>query len=648
MSAPSKKKTSCLNCRSKKIKCNKGEPCQRCESKKIECIYTKPGQVGRPPKNAVVNNFVRTQNSGQFCREFVFENLVTLDTTAAARYLKGSKLHGLEYYLSALFNSFNDRVCNNRQLTKRRLRKAFNVQVSDLVNNFSWMSADLSEIMVQRFSKLRLSQYYCHDFISYVVQADPSSAFFNSSTKELVLRNPLNSIPPDQALRLIDCFFVVHPYSIIVNKTCLLQAYWSDTADPLLLSVVYGTTLFMSQLLEGQPLDMWDTANYDKRNPFLEYAHFLLAEASSEVTCSRYQAVVLLATFEVSFGYAKKSISLFALSYMIVEQLGLVNNTLSDTVSPIEKELILCTFWSVVQCTVRGCIELSGVSRDILYESNYALPPMNALESLSYRLDVQNNHCRSFKHYNYLVESFYIHSVISRLACRALLAFRLDKVEKEIETILGNFNKFIQSEKNILSEFQLISFELHYAFYKMCFQFLRKAKKGTYLGSGIRLPKDLDLSDSETIHGIHQVAPVAMGVVDKILGFLHGQTNSPSNFLSRSTLTSVIDATIKILMYYCILQPTSPALQYLEALETVLSHDTFWEGWGPASSLNQYIKEFLAKNSLQQMTQTSFDWLDYTSLTIDNPLSQSLNRSNFCIDWTLPINEFDTLETPFV
>ncbi|EIE78197.1 hypothetical protein RO3G_02901 [Rhizopus delemar RA 99-880] len=415
MSTTTKRKISCSTCRQRKIKCDGNKPCERCRIKKIDCIYTKPGQAGRPPKNAVVNKFVLAKPiENVTCREFIFENIVGSSNSI---YLYDSKSKGLGYYLEDMFNTFVPPLISNnnkKALLRKGPKRSVNGQIDDLSHYFTWMSVDLSMIMIRRLSALRLTQYYYVEILQTAIGSDPSNTFFDSNSSTLILKNPLNALPPDQAIRLIDCFFLVHPYSIMFNKTILLQAYWTDTADPLLLSVIYGTALFMSQTLDGKPLTVWDRDNLDKRNPFLEYAHILLSKASSEVTLSRYQAVILLGTFEITFGYAKKGVSLFGLSYMIADQLGLFDHQLPKGLSPIERELLQITFWTFFQCIIRGCVELTRVPHYVLCYRSYALPPINTSSSLSYQFDIQNGHPKTFKNYHYLVESFYIQSVISK------------------------------------------------------------------------------------------------------------------------------------------------------------------------------------------------------------------------------------------
>lgn len=371
-----KRKVSCLPCRVKKVKCDGEKPCQRCVSRDTNCVYQKPGAVGRPPKNAVVNKLVlsknsqsSTSNSSTFCREFIFENISISPIMAPQRFLHDSNEYGLSHYINTLFSSYFkkstrlDNHIKSRMVTTTNIREGdYNfvspkVKVYDLTHFFTWMGADIANILMRRMSKLKLTFYCDLEFSTVALAYDCTTTFFETAAENSLVMNPLNSLPPQQAVRLIELFFCIHPYSLLLNKTMLLQSYWTDKTDPLLLSVVYGTTIFKSQLLDGKPLELWDALNKKKRNPFLDYAHLLLSKASPEVTPSKYQAIVLLALFEVTFGYPKRGMSLFGLSFMFAARLGLFDNTLPPGLSEVERELLLMTFWSAFEYTIRGCVE---------------------------------------------------------------------------------------------------------------------------------------------------------------------------------------------------------------------------------------------------------------------------------------------------
>lgn len=370
----SKRKVSCLPCRMRKVKCDGQKPCQRCTAKNSQdCIYTKPGTVGRPPKNAVVNKLVLSKTAQlSFCKEFIFENVSTISDITSNRYLDDPPSAHLDYYINHFFATYfdkktklidntrirlNNEVEKERKSSQERPSAASSAKLYHLTHYFVWMSADISNILTRRLSKLRLTYYTDLNFTISALAADKTTTFFETPSADALVINPLNSLPPQQALKLIEYFYRVHPYSMLINKTMLLQSYWTDTADHLLLSVIYGTTLFKSVILDNKPLSLWDGMAKSRRNPFLDYAHLLLTKATTEATLSKFQAIVLLALFEVTFGYPKKGMALFALSFMIAARLGLFDNNIPPGYSPVEKELLMVTFWAAYKCTVRGCVE---------------------------------------------------------------------------------------------------------------------------------------------------------------------------------------------------------------------------------------------------------------------------------------------------
>lgn len=375
------RKISCLPCRIKKVKCDGQKPCERCQIRSLSCVYQKSGAVGRPPKNAVVNKLTlgRIANTGShnsstthvmtnnpFCKEFIFEHAVK----AAPKKLtnNNNKDLGLDYYVNNLFFSYfskqHDRFYSKRyqHLTSLPKFKIFN-----LTQYFTWMSSDIANVFTRRISKLKLVYYTELDFSTFALRYDYSSVFFETPSHENNLTaakdsagiNPLASLPPQQAVRLIECFFGIHPYSNLLNKTKLLQAYWTDSANPLLLSVVYGTTIHKSQLLDGKPLELWESLHHNrkKKNPFIDHAYYLLSKESTEATVEKYQAVVLLALFESVFGYPKKGLTLFGLSFLLGAKLGLYNSQLPEGLDPVDQETLLNAYWAAFDSTIRGCVE---------------------------------------------------------------------------------------------------------------------------------------------------------------------------------------------------------------------------------------------------------------------------------------------------
>jgi hypothetical protein len=359
-----KRKISCLPCRLKKVKCTGEIPCERCRKKKImDCILPPPGAVGRPPKNGVVKRVHASINLDQTCREFIFEN--GAKTALIKTPLKPTTIWIMEYFFSNYCNRITQLLAHFRnQYSLNHVRRKGQIvhahSIKDLIHLFSFQSSGLVDHFIQKVSKIRAIYYIEPKIVVIGLALDNTNSFFDLFSPISV--DPLKSLPTEQGLELIDYFFCLNPHSIIINKTMLIESYWADTVDPLLLSIIYGTTIYISSLLKNEPLKRWGACNKSERNLFLNYAHTLLQQGSNpspKVTLGQFQAVVILATFESIFGYPKKGTTLLGYAYMMATDLGVFSGDDSQIASPskIERELLRLTFWSAFQSTIRGCIE---------------------------------------------------------------------------------------------------------------------------------------------------------------------------------------------------------------------------------------------------------------------------------------------------
>lgn len=695
---PSKRKISCLPCRVKKVKCDGDKPCQRCILKKTDCIYQKPGAVGRPPKNAVVNKLVLTKNNHTtFCREFIFENVSISPVLTSSRYLLDSKSFDLSHYLDNIFCKHFKRAAtidsSSQQLIYSNVSPK--IKVYDMTHYYTWMCADTANILMRRMSKLKLTYYTELEFTTTAMAYDLTETFFESPTDNSLVINPLNSLPPQQAIRLIETFFCIHSHSCMFSKTMILQSYWTDTADPLLLTVIYGTTLFISQLLEGKPLVLWDALNKKKRNPFLDYAHLLLSKYTAEATVSRYQALVLLALFEVTFGFPKRGIALFHVSNMIAARLGLFDNSMPAGITEVEKELLLITFWSSYQCTVRGCVECKSIykhlydnpiikmlilvekiPREALARHQHPYPPINIKESKSYQYDIERNNTRSVKSYYYMIETFYINSVISKFSCKLILHLpqhNKDVIEKSrrsssnikagIDATLQEFKEFNQKNHHNFSILQDYTLEMYRLFYTICLGFKRTSLENKNFTIHQRHTSEpLDLTDVENVLAINHVVLDAITVIQRTFVYLSDPSclhEENCMFLPRGIMVSAIDASVQVLMYSYRLEKSEKMRYYLDMALTVLGVDVIWGDWGTAELLKRVIQKFLYQNpptvvTPENLFSSSFDWMtsllqpsqnfmDSPWLPADEPWIQDINSILFPPS---PVSEYSCIGAP--
>ncbi|KAI9498049.1 hypothetical protein BDB00DRAFT_800847 [Zychaea mexicana] len=653
-----KRKISCLPCRLKKVKCDGNRPCQRCQAKDTNCLYAKPAPVGRPPKNAVVNKLVLARNeepipslSSSLCKEFIFEHVSYTKTPNDTSYLFSGKEIGLQYYIKDIFSAFfgpDNSACNEivegQKMTKagELAKLVSNVKMYDMLQYFTWMTSDLINIMIRRFSRLSLDNYIEPDFTLYSLQIDHSKDFFGDAADNAV--NPLNSLPPQQAMRFIECFFCIHPYSLMFNKTMIMQSYWTDSADPLLMTVIYGTTAYISQLLEGKPVALWETVTTEThRNAFLNYAYVLINKSSAEASLSRYQALILLALFEVTFGYAKRGMSLFALGHMIATRVGLFLKT-RQRMSDVEEESCLMTFWSAYNCTMRGCIEMDQVPREVLNKFTRPFPPARVEESASYRFDQENNNVRMFKSYHYLIESFYCQSVISQFSSRLFMYFPESKqnifrrrpsfisttlsdstalslaqvdIEEALNSVLNQFSVFIETNRHRWSTQQQYTIESTYILYKIHFSFLKlyvlTAKlDGIYESrplsgnrrhgripvpvatTNIDMEMPIDLDDIEVVIRMHLVVPMAVDLLEKTRIYLASPANYNNQpaWLPHGLVASALETSAKILMLKYRRDPWDlQTWHHLEAVRTITSNHR-WAIWTSMLLIEKKLSEF--------------------------------------------------------
>ncbi|KAI9279264.1 hypothetical protein BY458DRAFT_431934 [Sporodiniella umbellata] len=495
------------------------------------------------------------------------------------------------------------------------------------------MGADMTVVFMRRISDLRLSHTRCREYLNSPFNQDPSASFFDGCDQAMVINSPLNSLPSHQALQLIDTFFLIHPASLCVSKSSLLQSYWEDTTDPLLLSVIYGTTLFMSRVMEGHPLDIWTSHNLETRNPFLEHAHRLLASAPAEATLSRYQAIVLLALFESMYGYFKKGVTLIIVSYDVAEKSGLFDGTVA--LSSLERELLGITYWTAFHCTCRAYVESIRVNAHKLPP----YPPINLLHSLSARPDVEDGNRGSYKHVNQLIETFYVQSVISKL-CYDLLPALLnasDRADQKIKLVMNDFCLFIESNRTYFSKLQEFTLELYYSLFMICIGFLKEpASKGRLTVYTPKAPNRLDLKDTGRQDQIYRTVQEAVTALDKIANFINGDPThyySKISFLPRSLISATLNGITSVLMYHYTLQPTTSIRQYLELIEIIYYNPLLWEHWERIESMRYELKEFLESHPSSppvDMAGFSCSWFDI--LLQESFINLSMDTS----EWGLP------------
>ncbi|KAI8093163.1 uncharacterized protein BX664DRAFT_384635 [Halteromyces radiatus] len=533
------RRSSCLPCRTRKVKCDKKEPCTRCaKTDKNNCIYPLQGTLGRPPKNAVFHGKTKYRNTHQLAiREFIFEhggnnkkinNMVSTSTVAARFFVDNewwvlSKEALQEYpFLRTYFESLHMfYIQRGLAIRKRfshvsyRLPERPRLKFNSLQYISTWWTTLAVNTLLRRCSRLHLKTFTVPSLALYMFQMTDKDYGFSTTNDYLASlystppplmiptitlsdSNPLKSLPPEQAMNLINDFYRVYPLSIHINKTQLINDYWSDTANPLLLSVIYGVAQSLSRVLQGVPMYLWECSTQTNRNPFLTYAFTLIENLPAKPSASDYQATVILSLFEVIWGYPKIGMSLLATSYLMGTQLGLWDNTFKAA-NPIEKELVNMSSWSAFQATTHGCMEMGSSIMDSLVANNRSFPPMNIYESQSCQHDMLHNNIDDLERTASRIECAYTNAVVVHFsgilyACLPKPYFNIfglrteestfegsefltilrsiDNVETRLQTVLDDFDRFIQQHRHLWTDLQLYVIETSYHLYRVHFHFL--------------------------------------------------------------------------------------------------------------------------------------------------------------------------------
>ncbi|KAI8339344.1 hypothetical protein BC941DRAFT_372316 [Chlamydoabsidia padenii] len=626
-----KRKVSCLSCRVKKVRCDGGHPCIRCVNRNApeQCTYSKPGQLGRPPKNAVVNKLVlnRTRTtSTQLYREFIFENVgygIPLDS----KFLNNDSSKNLYYFVDTFFSAGEAIM----QLAVVRITKAIpylpDIKMYDLLEHYVWSTVESLNVLVNRISALTLENFYMFDAIAAAVFQDLALKFFSDPGPELPVGNPLSTLAPQQAVQLIEAFFCISPHSLLLNKSLLLQGYWTDVVDPLLLCVVYGTTMYFSKLLDGRPVGLWEAVTRDTRNPFLDYAYALIQKSSSEVTLAKYQAVALLGLFESVFGHVKRGMANSGLAYKIGTDLGVSTGTYQVKSNKIQAELANVTFWSLFNSSIRGGVDLGHIPRFSRKQINLQLPPPTIEQSESYKFEESCGDARLFRGYYFLLESFYIQTVVCKYQSLILqqlpeVAFSMFRMrsslrqeqvghpkphdlEPRLRSIIQEFHDFIQQEKGTWSKQQVYTVEMVWAIYDIHVDFLKTigpfVAGSNYANSAYDFLQDTPITsgDTWTVNRVRQAIYKVYDMMDKTTAFLSDPLNYNEKplLLPRGLMVSMLETCMQVLILKYDDDPEdNMAFCYLKKVE-VLAHECIWVDWTGIQTVQNKLKTYFESNS---------------------------------------------------
>lgn len=273
---------------------------------------------------------------------------------------------------------------------------------------------------------------------------------------------------------------------------------------------------------------------------------------------------------------------------------------------------------------------MEQIPRAALAYHEHPYPPPNIKLSKSYQYDVENNNPRLFKWYFYLLETFYIKSVVARVSCKLILQlphssdtalprapwqvwshFRPElfkpypklqpHVEERIAQVLDEFQQFNQACRKDWSPLQAYTLDLFYLFYRINMYFIRDSVRnpdGKHHPFSLyrhHTPRELDLTNVENVLQVHKAIPESIQLLDRTYSQLINPVNyyEQTDFLPRGIIVSAVDSAAQVLMYAYRLEASDQLRQHIEKAEAILNIPIIWGDWGTSELLKTVVRNFL-------------------------------------------------------
>jgi len=528
-------------------------------------------------------------------------------------------------------------------------------QLLDLKQHYTWLASEAISYVIAKTSGLKLSNLKVLNLYSHILKEDRSKVFFDRERErfftQTIRQTPLKSLTPQQALQLIEVLFTVHPWApFILNRTQILQQYFTESGDPLLLSVMFGVSkYFAKQMSEGNITSA--AVRRGDTNEFLNYAHSILEETSAKPTLPKLQAVVLLSYFEITYGQAKKGTTLTALSYIMLSKLSGngVNFKAANIagLGSLQRELLRNAWWCIYTNTVCGTIEFGQVPREAITPRDVPFPHVGSHISESYQLDKSTGNTSMFISYSHIYESFYVAAVVCDTLAKIWLVLpepdrnmfrtvpnlrqlancpptvKRPSVNEQILDILGDFEAFITAQLKHLSEQQIYQLQttkdilfIHTHFLKeeldnreaMCYV---SAVRSLYLNMDdyeivTRIPsysepgENSPQLDRATIPDavMDIVVPQAMEMIEKTAKFLDSREGKPE-LLQRAPAWLVLGAletsSVVLMLHIQQAENMSQAIHHLSIVLKLLRIKNLYTFPEDVKKLKNNIKQFMSR-----------------------------------------------------
>ncbi|KAL1914647.1 uncharacterized protein VTP21DRAFT_8058 [Calcarisporiella thermophila] len=381
----------CQACRRRKLKCD-GEPngCLRCKRLGHQCVFESEKIRRGRPRSRFLQQYekilfdvghpvlLRVTMQGNMMEEFqrLFDKLRIMEDQANITHVSESVVLA------------NVRDSRRMQLPPFPLNKI--------------LIYDALAILVEKISALNIGEKVLKKFpLSYA--AEDVGVVCKDSLSHY--KNPLESIPYDQGVLLINQWFHISMFPTMLNRTLMLENYREKRYDPLLYSVVFGMVLERI----GNPV-----YNQTKRGTpgsvFFEYAMSLLERETPEPSLTKLQGMMLLSSHMTDSFRGKKSITLSALISKMMLDLQIHEQDtdgFDQPLDPVERELRNNIWWVMRASFLWGYFNIGARFSVHCVMQNVKLPVKNANDSVLYSLDLKHGNVMQLKEHAQAIRDFY-------------------------------------------------------------------------------------------------------------------------------------------------------------------------------------------------------------------------------------------------
>ncbi|KAJ9634773.1 hypothetical protein H2199_008822 [Coniosporium tulheliwenetii] len=291
---------SCHFCRTRKIRCSGQSICDACREREMDCIYdveTSRSRHNTGPSETLSN--IRVASAASAASADEAQTAVTSRTSQLPEFTPNIRRESgtassvaaeLEHMFQEIFSGTNeaddDSVSELLALSRPHYNNLFVVLVQDLLS-----------MLIDKFGDLGCQHIQDGRAKFYVrgLAHDRATHMFDSTQ---VPSDLLAEYESRRTTQMIDVWFSMHPLSMLISKTLLLQSLRNKTVDDVLLAAIVG----------GAEFSRDDEASRIRAEALFRWAaNKLRPRSSADWDLPTAQALMLLGWHELCYGSVRRA-----------------------------------------------------------------------------------------------------------------------------------------------------------------------------------------------------------------------------------------------------------------------------------------------------------------------------------------------------